>query len=76
MVFICIIVLRYIVEVFISSHCVISGIEIVSCSVLPTGSGMGGSSVLAAVVVHAINTRLGDSTSREMLMHTVKTSAV
>lgn len=30
------------------------GLEIVSCSLIPSGSGMGGSSILAAVIIKAL----------------------
>ena len=69
-------IFQIIVRAFYDIHCTLTGVEIVSCSVLPTGSGMGGSSVLAAVIIDAINARMGDSMSREMLMYTVSTFAM
>lgn len=47
------------------------GLQITTNSLLPTGSGMGGSSVLAAVIIQAIVTRMGKTLSLENLHYLV-----
>ncbi|EED86683.1 predicted protein [Thalassiosira pseudonana CCMP1335] len=49
------------------------GLEIVSCSLLPTGSGMGSSSILGGCVLSAVARCIGNSSfeNREQLVHGV-----
>jgi galactokinase/mevalonate kinase-like predicted kinase len=47
------------------------GIEIACCSDLPAGSGMGGSSVVAAAALRAVAHLFGISVSQEELTHLV-----
>ena len=48
-----------------------SGIEIYTESDMPTGSGMGGSSILGATLLHAIGQAVGRTYSKEALIHAV-----
>ena len=48
-----------------------AGIEVVCVSSLPPGSGMGGSSIVAAAVISAVGTLLGLSFSKESLVYLV-----
>jgi galactokinase/mevalonate kinase-like predicted kinase len=52
------------------------GIEIACCSALPAGSGMGGSSVLASVVIQALASLLERDCSSEDLVYLVILSFV
>lgn len=48
-----------------------NGLEIASCSLLPAGSGMGGSSILAAVIIQSIYARLGKMIQLDYLSYLV-----
>lgn len=47
------------------------GLEISICSLLPAGSGMGGSSILAAAVLQALSSALSSQLSLEALVYLV-----